>query len=53
MNLVIVSPHQGVKLVLAGDRSEHYAYVTNELTFIKFIQGWIELFSAGHNCKLS
>ena len=45
MNLVIVSPHQGVKLVPAGDGSK--CYVANELTFIEFIQGWIELFSAG------
>ena len=45
MNLIIVSPHQGVKLVLAGDGSERY--VAYELTFIEFIQGWIELFSAG------
>ena len=43
--LFIVLPHQGVKLVLAGDGSEHY--VAYELTFIKFIQRWIELFSAG------
>ena len=45
MNLIIVSPHQGVKLVPAGDGSERY--VAYELTFIEFIQGWIELFSAG------
>ena len=45
MNLVIVSPHQGVKLVPAGGRSERY--VAYELIFIEFIQGWIELFSAG------
>ena len=45
MNLIIVSPHQGVKLVLAGDGSERN--VANKLTFIKFIQGWMEFFSAG------
>ena len=37
MNLVIFSPPQGVKLVLAGDRSEDV--ITTKLTFIKFIQG--------------
>ena len=45
MNMVIVSPHQGVKLVLACAGSE--CYVTHKLTFINFFQGWIELFSAG------
>ena len=44
MNLIDASPHQGVKLVLSGDGSERY--VTTKLTFIEFIQGWIELFSA-------
>ena len=42
MNLVSVSAHQGVKLVLTGDGSE--CYVAYKLTFIEFIQGWIELF---------
>ena len=46
MNLIDASPHQGVKLVLTGDRTEHY--VATKQTFIEFIQGWIELFSAGN-----
>ena len=45
INVVIVSPHQGVKLVPAGDGSE--CYVTYEPTLIECIQVWKELFSAG------
>ena len=39
MNPIDASPHQGVKLVLAGDGSE--CYVLTKQTFIEFIQGWI------------
>ena len=46
MNLIHASLYYGIKLVPAGDGSEHS--VMTKLTFIKFIQGWKELFSAGN-----
>ena len=50
MNLIIISPHQGVKLVPAGDRSEHN--VMNNLTVYSSKVGWSSSL-LGRNCTLS
>ena len=46
---ITASLHKGVKLAPACDGSERC--VITKLTFIEFVQGWIEFFSAG-NFKL-